>query len=366
MDHANLHVLLGDEYMEKHINVLVIASKACNLDCTYCYRPHAETKNLTYEVFEKYIKNMDSFFPPETQISLLFHGGEPLLAGYDFYEKAFEFVSGLDRKFGLGMQTNLTLLDEKTVELFKKYGCGFGTSLDGDDEINSKTRLIKSGNNSSYQIVTDKIQLLKSKGLSVGIISVITEYNMDAKRFYQFVKDIGVWSVTPNPIYEFEESKICTPDIDELSGFMIDLFDLWIKDENPPKIDFFERICHMLLDTIPSRKCVFVKDCTQIMMTIDVDGEVYLCTHWIGKKDYSYGNALTTPFEEIWKSSVRAQMGKRYELVKKKCKDCRFWSMCYGGCMSHAGNDLYDKDYFCEMYKRVFGHIEKALEQALS
>jgi len=352
--------------MENHVCVLAIASSACNLDCTYCYRNHSVVKNLDIATFEKYIKNMDAFFPPETHISILFHGGEPLLAGYDFYEKAFAFLNNLERKFELGIQTNLTLLDEKTIELFKKNKCGFGSSLDGDNETNSKTRLIKNSNESSYEIIINKIDLLKKNGMSTGIISVITEHNMDAKRFYRFAKDLDVWSITPNPIFEFEESKICTPDLEELSNFMIQLFNLWITDENPPKIDFFEKVIHTIMGVIPGRKCSFTEDCTKGMMSIDIDGEVYLCTHWLGQKEYSYGNALTTPFEQIWNSATRSLLSKRGEKAKVQCGECRYWNICHGGCMSHTRNCINERDYFCKMYKRVFSHIQKTLNETIA
>ena len=351
--------------MENHINVLAIASNACNLDCTYCYRNHSAVKTLKFETFEKYMRNMDDFFAPETHISVLFHGGEPLLAGYDFYEKAFALLHSFERKIGLGIQTNLTLLDEKTVQLFKENRCGFGASLDGDDEINSKTRLIKNSDRSSYQIVVEKINLLKKYNMSTGIISVITEYNMEAKRFYRFAKDLDVWSITPNPIFEFEESNICTPDLDELSNFMIQLFDLWIADENPPKIDFFERVIHTIMGAIPVKKCVFTEDCTKGMMSIDVDGEVYLCTHWLGRKEYSYGNALTMSFEKLWNSSKRLQLAERGKKVRASCGECGFWDICHGGCMSHTKHSINEKDYFCKMYRRVFSHIEKTLKETI-
>jgi uncharacterized protein len=188
---------------------------------------------------------------------------------------------------------------------------------------------------------------------------------MDAVRFYRFVKDVDVHSITPNPIFECEESTICTPDLNELSDFMIKLFELWIEDDNPPRIDFFERVIHSLLGTIPARKCMFTEDCTRGMMSIDVDGEVYLCTHWLGQNEYSYGNALTTPFEQIWNSAKRVQLSERGQKVKESCGNCKYWELCYGGCMSRTKTSVNERDYFCPMYKKVFSHIEKTLHDTL-
>ena len=311
------------------------------------------------------MRNMDAYFPPETQLSILFHGGEPLLAGYDFYKNAFALLRSFDRKIGLGVQTNLTLLDDRLIELFKENGCGFGTSLDGDAQVNCKTRLMKHGSETNFDLVTRGIGLLKDHGMDTGIISVITEHNLDAKRYYRFAKNVGVWSVTPNPMYEFDESRIGAPSLRAIGDFYVDLFDLWMADDDPPHIDFFERIIHTFLGAIPARKCVFTRDCTRCMMAVDTDGEVYLCTHWLGQSNYSYGNALTVPFSKIWESASRSRLSTRPDNLGTQCHDCRYWDQCYGGCMGHTREDFNDRDYFCPVYRRVFSHIEKTLRGAL-
>ena len=347
------------------ITVLVIASNACNLDCTYCYRDHSTEKTLKYETFEKYIKNIVSYFHPETPLNIIFHGGEPLIAGYDFYEKAFILLDSFDREIHKGIQTNLTLLDDKFIKLFKANNCSIGTSLDGDDEINNKTRPFKNSANSSYQIVTEKIALLRQFDMSTGVISVLTDFNMNAKRYYDFAKNLNVRSVSFSPMFDYGNTDMENPAYEKLIDFLIQLFDLWIADDNPPEFDLYKTISHSLLGCIPINKCSFVEDCTRGIMTIDVDGSVYSCNHFLGQKEYSYGNVLTMPFEQIWNSPIRTKLSQRSKEIVKKCGACKYWDICHGGCMSHTNDRINEKDYFCKMYQRLFSHIEKTLNETI-
>jgi uncharacterized protein len=70
---------------------------ACNLSCRYCY--YLGKKNLypgndqfimTDEMLEKYIiQHIEA--STESIINFSWHGGEPLLAGIDFFRKVLKF-----------------------------------------------------------------------------------------------------------------------------------------------------------------------------------------------------------------------------------------------------------------------------------
>lgn len=76
----------------KHITVLLKPTEECNIRCKYCY--HADTKytkgRMSIEMFEEIIEKISRSYD---HITLTFHGGEPLLMGYDFYVKAFEIIN---------------------------------------------------------------------------------------------------------------------------------------------------------------------------------------------------------------------------------------------------------------------------------
>jgi uncharacterized protein len=94
----------------------------CNLNCRYCY--YLEKKSdypgkhdfyMSGELLENYIQQY-IMASPGPIIQFVWHGGEPTLAGLDFYKKAVS----LQRKYlprdwtcWNNIQTNGILLDEK-------------------------------------------------------------------------------------------------------------------------------------------------------------------------------------------------------------------------------------------------------------
>ena len=94
----------------------------CNLACKYCY--YLDKKNLypdagkvlmTDDILEKYIVQHIQA-STEDIITFSWHGGEPLLAGIDFYRKIVRLQTKYKpsgKRIINGIQTNGTLLDEK-------------------------------------------------------------------------------------------------------------------------------------------------------------------------------------------------------------------------------------------------------------
>lgn len=85
-----------------HVNVLVKpASSACNMNCSYCfYQDVANCREvgfkgfLTLERMEQIIVGAMEY--AEKSCTFLFQGGEPVLAGLDFYRGVVE----LEKKHG--------------------------------------------------------------------------------------------------------------------------------------------------------------------------------------------------------------------------------------------------------------------------
>ncbi|WP_207534360.1 hypothetical protein [Desertivirga arenae] len=79
------------------------AGPACNLHCDYCYylekeqlfpTPNTFMNELTLENFTReYIQEQ-----PGNEVTFVWQGGEPCLAGLEFYKKALEF----QKKFAKG------------------------------------------------------------------------------------------------------------------------------------------------------------------------------------------------------------------------------------------------------------------------
>ena len=111
---------------------------ACNLDCNYCYyRDKSEIyggamPRMSHELLEEYIKQYIQG-ASQQHITFCWHGGEPLLAGLPFFQKAMELqqkYSG-DKTIENTLQTNGILVNKEWCEFFRNNNFLVGISLDG-------------------------------------------------------------------------------------------------------------------------------------------------------------------------------------------------------------------------------------------
>jgi len=93
---------------------------------------------MDLEIIDQIIAWLDGF--RDDKVHFTFHGGEPLLAGYDFYKQALEKLSKLPNLEGFSLQSNIWLLTEELIDLFLKYNVVVSTSIDGPKEINDYQR----------------------------------------------------------------------------------------------------------------------------------------------------------------------------------------------------------------------------------
>ena len=124
------------------------ASSGCNLRCTYCfYADEAKIRavpnygrmpeKVSHALIEKAVE------AAEGSVTFLFQGGEPTLAGLDFFR---DFVAHVKKTAPSNLavyyaiQTNGTLLDQEWCRFFKENRFLAGLSLDGSRECHDRFR----------------------------------------------------------------------------------------------------------------------------------------------------------------------------------------------------------------------------------
>ena len=122
------------------VNILVKpASGLCNMHCRYCFyademrnREQASYGIMSEEAAETVIRKTLSY--AKGTCSIAFQGGEPTLAGLDFYRRWLE----LEKKYNVNnvqishaLQTNGLLLDKEWCLFLKKNKFLTGLSVDG-------------------------------------------------------------------------------------------------------------------------------------------------------------------------------------------------------------------------------------------
>jgi uncharacterized protein len=111
-------------------------------------------------------------------VTFTFHGGEPLLAGADFYRVVLPMLSTklehIEPNFAL--QTNLWKLTPELAEVLSEYNIPIGSSLDGPQELNDLQR-----SEGYYERTMKGYELAKSHGLQVQFICTFTSYSVQFK-----------------------------------------------------------------------------------------------------------------------------------------------------------------------------------------
>lgn len=136
----------------------------CNLRCLYCNYPFLSPETLSLPKIEILFKNLKALGVQRLGIV----GGEPLV--YPGIERVLEMARGMG--FYLTLNTNLTLY-LRHREAFTYVDLVF-TSLDGKAEIHERQR-----GKGSFRGVLEAIRDLRTRGIPVVPICVVTEENMD-------------------------------------------------------------------------------------------------------------------------------------------------------------------------------------------
>ena len=180
----------------------------CNLNCAYCYMYNKgdlsylqQPKVMPLAVVDAAIGRIRAYSSASgtRRVSIILHGGEPLLAGQTFFRRFVEKANSElmpDIQPVFNMQTNGTLLDQSWLDLLRELDIRFGISLDGPESINDANRVDHRGQG-SYARVRRAIDLVLADSrvddLFDGVLSVI---NLDADplEIYDLYRCLGIRS----------------------------------------------------------------------------------------------------------------------------------------------------------------------------
>ena len=107
----------------KNVSVMIKpASSLCNLQCKYCFYSDVSGRReipsygiMQQDTMEKMLHVLESGLDPGDHITFGFQGGEPAMAGLEFYRKFTGITAGWDERLMVeyAFQTNGVLLDDE-------------------------------------------------------------------------------------------------------------------------------------------------------------------------------------------------------------------------------------------------------------
>lgn len=343
-------------------------SANCNLDCAYCYYIKNDEKQLpgmSEQTLERVVINHIESQPDTTDVvDFIWHGGEPMMRGLDFYEKAVELQKrhAGQRAVANTLQTNGTMINDRWARFFHDNQFMLGISIDGPNVLNDIARIDKNGH-SSFERTMRGMRHLKEHQVEFNTLTVINNKTYwHGKTIYQFLKENGSSYMQFQPCTDHELDRRSDYDW-SLNGkqwgqFLCDVFDEWSREDiGKVYVQFFEN-CLMILMGYPSQMCHHSETCGQQLM-VESNGDVYSCDHF-GYDDYRLGNMTQMSLSELVNSPQQREFsrGKQHDLAGE-CQSCDFLQLCYGGCRKNRTetNDKGEKiNELCRGYQMFFNH----------
>ena len=359
------------------VNILIKpASSACNMNCSYCfYKDVADNREISFEgmlslpVLEKIISSGMEY--AEGICSFAFQGGEPTLAGLDFYRQVVELQKRYARpgiRIHNAIQTNGLCIDEEWASFLSENHFLTGLSLDGPKELHDRNRTDVSGKG-TWERIMNTVALLKRYQVEYNILCVVTGQNARSiPVIYQFYKDQGFHWLQFIPCLEpLGAERGCTDyylSPKAYGNFLIRIFDLWYEDLKRGKyisIRHLDNWLWMLLGE-PPEACNMAGHCS-IQFVVEGDGGIYPCDFYV-LDEWKLGTAGEQSFQEILASDKALRFCSDSRLVPQECQKCSVYSLCRNGCRRDrllTKDGLPGQNYYCESYQRFFSKRHEAL-----
>jgi uncharacterized protein len=341
-------------------NLMILPTLDCPASCDYCFGPHSGGEAMSLETLEAVIQWQKKFYNSNS-LFVTFHGGEPLMAGLDFYKTALPMLyEGIaPRKVGFAVQSNLWLLKKEFCELFNKHNVHISTSLDGPETINDAQR-----GKGYFQKTLKGIRIARESGIDAGCICTFTSKSAEKYKdvldfFYHENLRFNIHAAV-QPIGHSDNDNTLSPK--EYGDLLISVFDQYKKSYPNNSIGSIDSMCRSVLSG-SSNTCTFT-DCLGHYLAVDPHGWIYPCQRLAGLDAFRLGNVYDCPTrEELEKSKCWLAFKQREERIEESCGECIHLSYCRGGCpynVLSANNGRLDcelRDPYCETYRWMFDNI---------
>jgi radical SAM protein with 4Fe4S-binding SPASM domain len=336
---------------------------ACNLSCHYCYQnPQRDAGNhrtpYNLELMKQETRRVGGPFT-------LF-GGEPLLMRFEDLEDLFSF--GM-KEFGRSaIQTNGALIEDRHIELFRRYRVHVGVSIDGPGELNDARW---NGSLEKTRAATARVELaiqrLCAAGVTPGLIVTLHRLNATQEKlprmreWFHTLDAMGIRGVRlhlleiDDPSVRNELTLSAKENVEALLAFA----EAQTKLRNV-RFDMFAEMEQLLLGNDSKVSCVW-RACdpytTEAVKGIEGNGQSSNCGR-TNKDGIDFIKAAAPGFERYVALYNTPQSDKG-------CSGCRFFLMCKGQCPgTSAGGDWRNRSENCAEWKQLFYLLETRLVKA--
>jgi uncharacterized protein len=366
--------------------VLVKTASRCNLDCTYCYVYNlgddgwkSQPRRLPVDVRDAVIEKLGALSHRQSRpLSVVLHGGEPLLLGLSDMRILIERLSATLRSdAGIHIQTNGVLLSDDFIDLFAQHDVGISISLDGTAEIHDRNRLDRTGRGSYDRVLEaiERVQAHPAGGRLLSGLLAVVDPSSDPVEVYEALKATGV------PAFDFlyrdgnhDQLPFAKASFGstEYGGWMIRLLDHYLADPTPPRIRVLDDLMRLILGGWSLKEGVGSAEYG--ILVIDTDGTItrndtLKVAHSGGDRFDSQYSILDADLAVTLSENEFDSYFDLHTPTSLTCLACPELAVCGGGMPAHRWSEArgYDNPtIFCRDQQLLIAAIRSRLPMAQS
>lgn len=332
-------------------SIIVEITQKCNERCIHCYIPH-ENKNILMSD-NGFYSIVDACNETGTVVNFRITGGECM--SHPSFKKFIRYVK--NKGFALTLLTNLTLLDNETIDILKE-----GTlsqvqvsMFSVNPEIHDRITAVSG----SLEKTMKNIEKLEAVGVPVSIATQAMEFNKDSiEELYEYTNKHGFnfrcdWTIIAK---ENRNEENLSYRIRDLSNYKN------ICKTRLKYCDGYEKELRETLLRGPKPETSHLCNAGTNGLYIDTNLNVHPCPGW----DLIVGDLKSDSLSDIWNNSEVLQKIRNVVLKDfPKCAKCDIRNLC-SICMAQAdmeniaNNFEFEMpEYVCSMYKVIYNTIQE-------
>ena len=364
--------------------VIAKPTKNCNADCSYCSAPPDGSDKWSLDDFKIILNRLKGNLTPK--VDWIWHGGEPMLMGPEFFRACAEYAESQGVKLNFAIQTNLLGYNSaRWRDVFENVFEGrISTSFDPY----KKYRTIKGKADTYDRMFWRAMDDVIADGFRPLVIGVYDEGAADrAMNIFDRAKAYGNYGFDIRFNYAYpagrarQSGMLIQPQT--YGKMLIDLYDRWLKEVPSFNITPLDQMLSKVAG-FRTLLCPWTKSCGGKFLTIDPDGSVFNCSEFSDLADpaHRFGNILTggvqvsaQPIEvkfytgadvvpALASSPASREIIGRTRNVPPDCKTCRHFEECQGGCARDAvlfERGMGGKFAYCQSWIMVFVRLKESV-----
>ncbi|MGW7366760.1 FxsB family cyclophane-forming radical SAM/SPASM peptide maturase, partial [Streptomyces sp. NPDC054841] len=356
--------------------VLKVHSR-CDLACDHCYiyehadqswrtRPKTISDEAIFWTALRLAEHAKKHALPS--VSVILHGGEPLLAGPSRLRRICEeLTTALDgiTALDLRIHTNGLQLSPRYLDLFDEFGVRVGISLDGDKAANDRHRRFADGR-SSHPLVLRAVELLRQdryRHLDLGLLCTIDVAN-DPVAVHDALMELDpprIDYLLPHATWDEPPPR---PDGSPTAyaDWILTVFDRWDRQGRPVPVRLFASVLSTLSGGPSLTESLGLAPTD--LVVVETDGTL----EQVDSLKSAYEGAAATGFDVYTHSfdEVAAHPGVRARQlglagVGETCRQCPVVRSCGGGLYTHryrSGSGFDNTSVYCTDLEALIRGIE--------